>query len=203
MKSPERPDGVDREGRVRLTRRSLLAGLSVLGAGWVGLGYRSRGAELRPPGAAADGEFDRRCIRCLRCATVCPTKSIRFDSALSLAVSDTPKIDALSRGCCLCMKCTQVCPTGALTPTDPDPDAVLKAVRMGTVELDQAKCIPWVGNGECRACYHVCPYPGTAVRLEGMQLAPVFDPEVCVGCGLCAEACPDRARAIRIRPAGA
>jgi NAD-dependent dihydropyrimidine dehydrogenase PreA subunit len=71
---------------------------------------------------------------------------------------------------------------------------------MGRPELDQDRCIAWVGNGECRSCYYVCPYAGRAVRLDGPLLQPVFDPRSCVGCGLCEEACPERARAIRVVP---
>ena len=33
-----------------------------------------------------------------------------------------------------------------------------------------------------------------------MASGPVFDAAACVGCGLCEEACPERARAIRILP---
>jgi NAD-dependent dihydropyrimidine dehydrogenase PreA subunit len=40
------------------------------------------------------------------------------------------------------------------------------------------------------------------VALVGPQQAPHFTPEQCVGCGLCEEACPEQARAIRIIPLG-
>jgi NAD-dependent dihydropyrimidine dehydrogenase PreA subunit len=38
------------------------------------------------------------------------------------------------------------------------------------------------------------------VELVGPRMAPLFHPEACVGCGLCEEACPEEAQAIRIRP---
>ena len=186
-----------------LTRRGALVGLVALGGGLLGLRGPSYGARLRPPGAAPGDDFARRCIRCLRCVAVCPVKAIEFDSSLELIGSDTPYIDARERACILCMKCTQACPVGALTPLEPDPQTVHTAVRMGRPELDRDRCIAWRGSGECRACYYVCPYADAAVRLDATRLAPHFDPEACVGCGLCEEACPESARAIRIHPPGA
>jgi MauM/NapG family ferredoxin protein len=190
----------DRERAV--TRRSALVGLAVLGGGILGLRGKSHAAKLRPPGAATDGAFERKCIRCLRCVAVCPVKAIRFDSSLDLLGTDTPYIDSRERGCILCMKCTEACPSGALEPLDADREIVHAQVRMGRPELDKDRCIAWKGSGECRACYYACPYPDSAIRLEGMLLAPVFDEDACVGCGLCDEACPERARAITIRPEG-
>jgi ferredoxin len=144
-------------------------------------------ARIRPPGALAPGEFERACIGCYRCAEVCPPRAIRFEGAL-------PVIDTRERACTLCMKCPDVCPTGALVPV---PAA---AVRMGTPVLDRKACLPWTGQGICRLCHQVCPYPDRAVELVGQEAAPLFHPDACVGCGLCEEACPDLARAIRIEP---
>jgi formate hydrogenlyase subunit 6/NADH:ubiquinone oxidoreductase subunit I len=154
---------------------------------------------VRPPGALLPGQFEKACIGCFRCAEVCPTTCIRFGSALSLELA-TPFIDTAERACVLCMKCTQVCPTAALVPLKADADLIFKAVRMGSPQLTRAKCLPWNGSGVCRLCFQVCPYPDQAVELVGPQKAPLFHAEACVGCGLCEEACPQVARAIRIEP---
>jgi len=98
------------------------------------------------------------------------------------------------------MKCTQVCPTDALVPLEAKAEIIAREVRMGTPVLTRPKCLPWNGEGVCRLCYLVCPYPDQAVSLVGPQKAPLFHPEACVGCGLCEEACPEAARAIRIVP---
>jgi Pyruvate/2-oxoacid:ferredoxin oxidoreductase delta subunit len=100
------------------------------------------------------------------------------------------------------MKCTQACPTVALTKLEADADVIAKQVRMGTPVLTRSKCLPWNGEGICRLCYLVCPYPDAAVSLVGPQKAPEFHLDACVGCGLCEEACPDLQRAIVIEPFG-
>jgi ferredoxin len=157
--------------------------------------------KIRPPGALKPGAFEQACIGCFRCAEVCPTNCIRFPSAFSLDQA-TPYIDTADKACVLCMKCTQVCPTDALVPLKADPDVIAKEVRMGVPVLERSKCLPWNGQGVCRLCYQVCPYPEAAVELVGPQKAPLFHADACVGCGLCEEACPELAQAITIEPFG-
>lgn len=154
---------------------------------------------IRPPGALAPGAFEQACIGCFRCAEVCPTACIRFPGRLSLDAA-LPFVDPRERACVLCMKCTQVCPTDALVPLEASSAVVAERVRMGTPVLTRPRCLPWNGEGVCRLCYLVCPYPDQAVSLVGPQRAPLFHPQACVGCGLCEEACPDSAQAIRIVP---
>ena len=183
-----------------MNRRGLLSAALAACAG-VAIGLRARKRRthfLRPP-TADSAAFEARCIRCFRCAEVCPPKAIRLDSSLALTI-DLPYIEAAERGCTLCMKCTEACPTGALTPTAPDSRIVHQSIKMGVPVLARDRCISWRGVGVCRLCYYVCPYPDTAVALVGPQQAPLFDPAQCVGCGLCEEACPSIARAIRILP---
>jgi MauM/NapG family ferredoxin protein len=160
---------------------------------------RANARKIRPPGALAPGAFEQACIGCFRCAEVCPTKCIQFPSAFSLDQA-TPFVDTTDHACVLCMKCTQICPTDALVPLSTDPDVIFKEVRMGVPKLTRSTCLPWNGQGVCRLCYQVCPYPDRAVELVGPQKAPLFHPNACVGCGLCEEACPETALAIRILP---
>jgi NAD-dependent dihydropyrimidine dehydrogenase PreA subunit len=79
-----------------------------------------------------------------------------------------------------------------------DAEVIAREVHIGTPKLNRAQCLPWTGQGVCRLCYQVCPYPDRAVEVVGPQKAPLFHPEACVGCGLCEEACPDAAHAITI-----
>lgn len=183
-----------------MNRRALIGALAAaIALAAVPKRARAGTKRLRPPGALAPGAFEQACIGCFRCAEVCPTACIRFPAALSLDAA-LPFIDTAERACVLCMKCTQVCPTDALVPLEARAEVIAREVRMGTPVLTRPKCLPWNGEGVCRLCYLVCPYPDQAVSLVGPQKAPLFHPEACVGCGLCEEACPEAAQAIRIVP---
>jgi ferredoxin-type protein NapG len=186
-----------------VNRRGLIGALTAaLALAAVPKRARANARKIRPPGALPPGAFEHACIGCYRCAEVCPTKCIDFPAAFSLDQA-TPFIDTSAHACVLCMKCTQVCPTDALAKLEADADVVFKHVRMGTPKLTRSACLPWNGQGVCRLCYAVCPYPDKAVELVGPQLAPLFHADACVGCGLCEEACPDLASAIVIEPFGA
>lgn len=184
--------------------RRVLIGAVAAAAALAAVPRRERrdAGRLRPPMALPPGAFEQACIGCYRCAEVCPTTCIRFPSVLSFDQA-TPFIEASERACVLCMRCTQVCPTDALVELAADRSAIAQRVRMGTPVLNRPRCLPWNGKGNCRLCYAVCPYPDQAVEVVGPQMAPLFHPEACVGCGLCEEACPDDAHAIVIEPPGA
>jgi ferredoxin len=149
---------------------------------------RAAPPRIRPPGATPD--FASKCIGCVRCAEVCPPHAIRFGP------DGTPHLELREAGCVLCMKCPEVCPTGALVPL------AAEQVRLGKPELTRSRCLPWTGTGVCRLCYAVCPYADKAVELVNGSAGPLFHPEACTGCGLCEEACPSIAHAIRIVPYG-
>ncbi len=151
---------------------------------------------LRPPGARAEKDFLDACIGCGQCANVCPNKCITmagFESGVENLA--TPKIVARAKGCILCMACTQVCPTGALEKREPT-EAGIRAVRMGTAFVAEDICYSFAGR-TCGVCYRACPLPGKALRL-GLFEQPHVDPDHCVGCGLCEQACVHMPQAIRV-----
>jgi ferredoxin-type protein NapG len=195
-----RPEPPPPAGLESMSRRHWLFAAGGLAALAGGFWPRGASGRVRPPGALPPGDFERACIRCFRCAEVCPPKCIRFDSALDPRASDTPWLDVRDRACILCMKCTEVCPTGALQLIPADPEVVQARVKMGVPELDRDKCLPWTSRGVCRLCYYACPYLDEAIVLDGPRQAPVIRPEDCTGCGLCEEACPESVRAIRVVP---
>ena len=180
-------------------RRLIGAFAAALGLGLFPRRPANAAARLRPPGALARGAFEQTCIGCFRCAEVCPTTAIRFPVGFS-AEAALPYLEPREAACVLCMQCTQVCPTAALVPLIAEAASIQRTVKLGEPKLSRGRCLPWSGAGVCRLCFEVCPYQGSAVELVGEQLGPLFHPEACVGCGLCEEACPDGAHAIRIAP---
>jgi MauM/NapG family ferredoxin protein len=153
---------------------------------------------LRPPGALEEEAFLSLCIRCGQCANVCPNKCIELHGLeAGLESLGTPRIDARSRGCTLCMACTQVCPTGALVAM-PATDEGRQAVAMGRAFVSEDICYSFHGR-TCGACYYACPLPGIALKL-GLFEQPTVDPDGCVGCGLCEQACIHMPQAIRVIP---
>ncbi len=154
---------------------------------------------LRPPGAVPENIFASKCIRCGRCAEVCPYRSIVPRDFLETGVNaGTPLIDVTKVPCYLCMKCVEVCPTGTLRPI------AQQETRMGLAVIDRYACMTWQ-EGEfmlCRTCYNVCPFKEKAIKLD--ELRPVIIEEYCTGCGLCTHGCPvtleNGKKAVNIEP---
>jgi len=148
------------------------------------------------PGALAGQDaFLEACIGCGLCGEVCPPDCIKFHSVDGGFASNTPYIDPSRKACILCGYCMEICPTEALTVTD------IREVDMGTAQIDQVACYPWVDKGVCGACFAICPLGDEAIKLEfrksNRSAVPVIQ-EGCVGCGQCVEVCPEPSLPIRI-----
>ena len=148
---------------------------------------------LRPPGAVPEAEFVRRCLKCNKCAQVCPYGAIHMAHLDAGTRYGTPFIHARDVPCYLCMKCPPVCPTGAL-----DVHLARKEdVRMGVAVIDTATCLAY--NGViCRACFEQCPLFREAITLRDEHF-PEVHPDRCVGCGICESVCLAEPAAITIR----
>ncbi|AEH46070.1 hypothetical protein Thein_2222 [Thermodesulfatator indicus DSM 15286] len=182
---------------LKKTRRSFLASLLA----FLSLPNVSKGGllaspvkrnHLRPPGAVSEDLFAAKCVRCGRCAEICPYHSIRILDIRQGIFAGTPIIEVEKIPCYLCMKCVEVCPTGTLLPVK------MEEVRMGVAVINKRYCITWVGQALCRTCYNVCPLKEKAIKLD--QLRPVVIEENCTGCGLCTHSCPLNPKAINIEP---
>jgi len=152
---------------------------------------------LRPPGALPEGEFSALCIRCGKCALICPYRAIRVAGLLDgLAIMGTPVIEARKTPCYLCLKCVSACPSGAL-------DRRVKKreqARMGVARLNKKTCLNWQGTF-CRSCYDHCPLFNEAITMDS-ELRPVVSEKKCVGCGICEHVCPAEEAAIIVIPGG-
>jgi ferredoxin-type protein NapG len=152
-------------------------------------------ASLRPPGARPEEEFAGLCIRCGRCAEVCPHRALRPAGLAAGLEAGTPMVVAREAPCWLCMRCPPACPSGALEPLRD-----LRKVRMGLAAVRRDRCYAFQGI-MCRTCLDACPLQGEAI-LQDDELRPVVT-DRCVGCGLCEWRGPADGAAIRVRPAGA
>jgi MauM/NapG family ferredoxin protein len=148
---------------------------------------------LRPPGAVPEREFLRRCIKCNKCAQVCPYGSIRMGHLQAGQRFGTPLIDAREMPCYLCMECPPVCPTGALDPKLTEK----RDVRMGVAVINEDLCLAYHGI-ICRTCFDRCPLFREAITLRDEQYPEVHE-DVCVGCGICVHKCVGPEGAIAIR----
>ncbi len=139
--------------------------------------------ERRPPGALEEAAFLAACTGCGDCVTACPYGALFVFTAEAGIKAKTPILQPEIAPCHMCngTPCAAACETPALTvPENP-------AVWIGTVAIDKARCIAFMGP-ECGACVGVCPDGVKAIRLERWR--PAVDTETCVGCGLCIHACP-------------
>jgi len=161
----------------------------------------ARGNELplRPPTALEnDVSFQRACVRCGLCGTVCENGCIRYFGLDEVEHGPlTPYLDARRRSCTLCMRCTNICPTGALSPVEAKLEIVQKEVHMGRAVVDPEHCLSYLGR-LCGYCHDACPIPEVAITLTPPALPVVHDG--CVGCGRCVEYCPQNPTAIAVEP---
>lgn len=155
---------------------------------------------LRPPGAIDEAEFVRRCIRCHKCGENCTNSCIRFVGPEGPPEArGTPYIVPREKACILCFECNNNCPSGALQPLDPESARIWEVADMGHAELDVNICHSYQGY-VCGICVRACPLEGKALK-AGLWEKPELDPDYCVGCGLCEQACVHMPQAIRVRPA--
>lgn len=152
---------------------------------------------VRPPGSLTEDAFNASCIRCGRCAQVCPTGAIVLAN-LSDGFKElgTPKIDP-ERGPCERIqgrcdqqaKCAQICPTGTIQQVDKI------NLKLGSTIINMDRCLAWRGR-TCLVCYEVCPVQG-AISING-EIKPIFNENVCIGCGRCVNACPAQPKALTL-----
>ncbi len=128
---------------------------------------------IRPPGALAEKEFLKRCIKCGQCMRICPTNVIQpagFEAGLENLWTPVLNNRIGSSGCQLnCVACGQVCPTSAIRPITLDEKrgigkfADAGPIKLGTAFIDRNRCLPWSFGLPCIVCEENCPVSPKAI----------------------------------------
>jgi len=143
---------------------------------------------IRPPFALDELQFLSACTRCVACIDACPHGTILpLAPHHGLRVAGTPVLDLQNKACHLCADwpCVAACEPGALKLPVQEEGSAPPLPRLADVSIDMLTCLPHNGP-ECGACESSCPVPGAMVW---NQCKPYIVPQLCVGCGLCREAC--------------
>jgi ferredoxin-type protein NapG len=160
---------------------------------------------IRPPYAQPELDFLLNCTRCGECIEACPHDVIfPLPARVGLDVAETPAMDLIHKGCHLCSDwpCVTACEPNALDPlfgreeqTENAEPMPVPLPRLARAEIDTSQCLPFQGP-ECGACRDSCPIPDTLVwELE----KPSINPETCIGCALCREACVVEPKAVALQ----
>jgi ferredoxin len=188
------------------------AAISVIGFGLDRTILRSSNEVIRPPGAVEEEAFLSLCSRCGRCIVVCPNSALHlqgFENGLAHFL--TPRLIPNIGSCILpvdgCQNCIDACPTKALCKIDISdiPSKELSnLIKIGTAVLDTTKCIPYELEQSCLACIEVCPVDEAITwKSDEEPRKPVFNEDICFGCGACENACPTIPKAVKVTSAGA
>ena len=128
---------------------------------------------IRPPGALAEEQFLKRCIKCGQCMRICPTNVIQpagFEAGLENLWTPVLNNRIGSSGCQLnCVACGQICPTSAIRPISLDEKlgigkfAEAGPIKLGTAFIDRNRCLPWSMDKPCIVCEENCPVSPKAI----------------------------------------
>ena len=131
---------------------------------------------IRPPGALAEEEFLKRCIKCGQCMRICPTNVIQpggIEGGLENLWTPVLNNRIGSSGCQLnCTACGQICPTSAIRPVTLDEKhgkgdfAEVGPIKIGTAFFDRNRCLPWAMDKPCIVCEENCPVSPKAIYTQ-------------------------------------
>ena len=150
---------------------------------------------IRPPYAIPELDFLLACTRCNACIEACPHDVIfPLSARLGADVASTPALDLLKKGCQLCedWPCVSACEPKALVNNTEEGE--INFPQLAIAEINTDTCLPFSGP-ECGACGSVCSVEGA---LTFKNEKPIINADLCIGCGLCREACIVEGKAINI-----
>lgn len=192
-------------GVTPIDRRSfLIAAGAAIGAGVTATAAGQRSSYVKgavkliplnyvtPPGASSREDFLRRCTACGACIATCPESAIvQSTNQFGVRHALTPVMNFPESYCSFeCVRCTEVCPTKALSRLTLDEK---RRTAIGRARICATNCRLYVNGIHCSICAKVCPKRAISiVRDNDGRRVPVVEPELCIGCGLCSNACPSK-----------
>ncbi len=213
--------------KLKATSRKDALKTMFMGAGYLALGgmvwggyvndVKAEEFVLRPPGAIAENDFLKACIKCGLCVEACPYDTLKLSTPEDNKMTGTPYFEARETPCYMCtdIPCVPVCPTEALDQKslfalaeDNSQKMDVNKSKMGLAVVNKESCIAFWGI-QCDACYRACPLLDEAITIEYEKnertgkhafLKPVVNAEVCTGCGICEHACVTEIPAIKVLP---
>lgn len=141
---------------------------------------------------AIDIEIDpEKCMYCKICQKVCPENAINIFCTTCMNSDQIDDVEILGEillnnsTCVNCSWCEHICPTNAAHTIKPFTGAVILQEN----EEEEKLC-----KGEaCHACQDVCPC--NAIKLADNKMK--VKPGVCVLCGACEKACPQKILSVK------
>jgi len=149
---------------------------------------------LYPPGAIKEPLYSEKCTGCDKCIEICP-----YDSIILSENKDgkmVAMINPYETPCYLCadVPCSKACPEGALLPLDNRMEIKI-GFAAPTFHCKNQKAKKKV----CTICRDVCPFLDDCVKFNIANI-PMIKKNVCNGCGICANNCPELGKGIIIFP---
>jgi 4Fe-4S ferredoxin len=147
-----------------------------------------------------------KCLPCLLCEPVCPTKAIKVTfnktredyGPLRTGIKGEIAID--QEKCNLCGICAKFCKAFLLVDKDEKEKDPRDLVPYEQLLVDEELC------DYCGLCVAICPEEAIAVEGEPLEVAEdekefegkiEIDQDLCIGCGRCAQVCPYEAMDIK------
>ena len=149
---------------------------------------------------------NEKCLPCLLCEPVCPTRAIKVDFNKTredygpLRQGIKGKITVDQEKCNLCGRCAKFCKAFLLMDRSDREKDPRNLVPYEQLLVDEELC------DYCGLCVPICPEEAIAVEGEPLAVAEgeeefkgriEIDQDLCIGCGRCAEVCPYQAMDIK------
>jgi 4Fe-4S ferredoxin len=157
------------------------------------------------PKLVAEAVPTEKCLPCVLCEPVCPTKAIKVtfdktrDSFGPLRKGIEGKITIDLEKCNLCGRCARFCPAFLLMEKGEKEKEPRELVPYEQLLVDEELC------DYCGLCAALCPEEAIKVEGKPLELKEEFkfqgkieiDKELCIGCGRCALVCPYEAMEVK------